>query len=727
MVNKFINRSVFNRYLISYIAIFLIPILIITTLVLGKFSNILENEIRERDKSTLLLSSSNLKNEIESCHKIIDILSGSEEITPFSYSNDVYKAITLIKTLGRYSTTNAFIDNIFISFYEYEYIYSNSSAYKMDSFLSICGSDDSIDADLKSAFTSLTSPKIIYDKEANSTYYALPYIVNSEIVGTISFKLNSTKILSLISTETNSESIVLIDSFGNIANINNSISTINDEYLKYLDKNKDIISKEGYSLESINSNTMFASTIDASNLYFLSIKSSKNLLIKLDNVKILLILAILLTFIIGIIIIRFLLKTNYKPISQLNDLSKKMYKDNTSNEAYNEIEYIKSTLTYLNERNSELEYQFYENLPIRQNFQLNKLINGEIHESKDFLIECEDVNLSLSASFHMIITVKSTVKSLSLLSLLEKYDMHILNSEYEFIISSDASGLSIYLIGLSTSSHSFEGKYKLSKDLIVSFGSIQNDLPLLARSYIDSRNHLDFNEDYQENKNMQFFISKYDVILNDINTLFISSNFKTAFDKTNYLISELNNEDLPFKLIRNIYFELVIIINSFLDKNNHLISYTSINLTTLYQMDSKESLKELFTETLNEISNLLENLNNKPAPKLSVATIQICIDENYTDYSFSLQLVADKFGVSLSYLSQFFKEKTGSTVLDYITTLKMDKAKELLLTTSLPLKDIAEQVGYINVSSFIRRFKQLSGMTPGEYKKLKSNYTKENL
>lgn len=719
MLKNFLNRSVFNKYLVSYISILLIPILIITTLVLGRFSTILEDEIREKDKSMLLFSSSNLKNEISTCHKITDVLSSIDEISPFTYSEDVYGAITLIKKLGKYSSTSSFFDKIFISFYEDDYIYSDSSAYKMNTFLNTYGSDSNIDTKLKSAFTSLSSSQLIYDDADNITYYVVPYIVNSDIVGTVGFKLNPKSIFNIVSTGTSSEVTALIDSFGNIANISDSDAIINDEYLTYLYENKDTISRNGYSLESMHGNTMFVSKIPNSNLYFLSIKSSKDLLLKLNSVKFLLLLAILITFLIATIIIRFLLNATYKPISQLNDLSKKMYKDNSNNEDYNEIEYIKSTLTYLNERNSELEYQFYENLPIRQNFQLNKLINGEIHESKEFLLECEDVNLYLSSAFHMIITVKSNDKYLSLLSLLEKYDMHIFNAEYEFLVNSDASGLSIYLVGLTSNTLSFEGKYELSKDLIVSFGAIQDNLPSVARSYIDSRNHLDFNDSSQENKNMQFFINKYDVILDDINTLFVSSNFETTFNKINYLILELNNEDLPFKLIRNVYFELVIILNSFLDKNNHLINYTSIDLTILYQMDSKESLKELFTETLNEILNLLENLNNKPAPKLSVSTIQSCIDENYTDYSFSLQLVADKFGVSLSYLSQFFKEKTGSTVLDYITTLKMDKAKELLLSTSLPLKDIAEQVGYINVSSFIRRFKQVSGMTPGEYKKTK--------
>ena len=70
-------------------------------------------------------------------------------------------------------------------------------------------------------------------------------------------------------------------------------------------------------------------------------------------------------------------------------------------------------------------------------------------------------------------------------------------------------------------------------------------------------------------------------------------------------------------------------------------------------------------------------------------------------------------------LSQFFKEKTGQNVLDYSTDFRMERAKKLLSDPKLTLKEISQQVGYYNVSSFIRRFKQLNGVTPGDYRKQK--------
>ncbi|WP_458785134.1 helix-turn-helix domain-containing protein [Vallitalea sediminicola] len=54
---------------------------------------------------------------------------------------------------------------------------------------------------------------------------------------------------------------------------------------------------------------------------------------------------------------------------------------------------------------------------------------------------------------------------------------------------------------------------------------------------------------------------------------------------------------------------------------------------------------------------------------------------------------------------------------DYTTSLKIEKAKDLLVSTKMTINQIAEEVGYNNVTSFIRRFKQLIGTTPGRYRK----------
>ncbi|MBD2865511.1 helix-turn-helix domain-containing protein [Paenibacillus oceani] len=84
----------------------------------------------------------------------------------------------------------------------------------------------------------------------------------------------------------------------------------------------------------------------------------------------------------------------------------------------------------------------------------------------------------------------------------------------------------------------------------------------------------------------------------------------------------------------------------------------------------------------------------------------------------SLEQVADKLNLSRGYLSTYFHEKTGQTFSDYVNGLRMQRAKEMLSETDTLIQDIAGQVGYQNVNSFIRMFKRMCGLTPGEFRRI---------
>ena len=81
-----------------------------------------------------------------------------------------------------------------------------------------------------------------------------------------------------------------------------------------------------------------------------------------------------------------------------------------------------------------------------------------------------------------------------------------------------------------------------------------------------------------------------------------------------------------------------------------------------------------------------------------------------------LQNIADAVRMSISSVSSIFKEEMGSTVYDYLTTLRIEKACELLQDSSLKIADIAGLVGYQNENSFIRTFRKQKSVTPGKYR-----------
>ncbi len=96
--------------------------------------------------------------------------------------------------------------------------------------------------------------------------------------------------------------------------------------------------------------------------------------------------------------------------------------------------------------------------------------------------------------------------------------------------------------------------------------------------------------------------------------------------------------------------------------------------------------------------------------------VMFWIEENYQK-KFSLDALAAELGKSRSYLSRRFHAETGEHTHDYLNTIRLRRACELLLHSTLPVSEIAGQVGFTEVTYFISSFKKGIGETPLQYRK----------
>jgi two-component system response regulator YesN len=83
----------------------------------------------------------------------------------------------------------------------------------------------------------------------------------------------------------------------------------------------------------------------------------------------------------------------------------------------------------------------------------------------------------------------------------------------------------------------------------------------------------------------------------------------------------------------------------------------------------------------------------------------------------TLQSLSEIAYVHPAYLSKLFKEKTGSNFIDYLTSVRIEKAKVLLRDISLRVYDISDMVGYSSPKHFSKLFKDTTGLTPRDYRK----------
>ncbi len=107
-------------------------------------------------------------------------------------------------------------------------------------------------------------------------------------------------------------------------------------------------------------------------------------------------------------------------------------------------------------------------------------------------------------------------------------------------------------------------------------------------------------------------------------------------------------------------------------------------------------------------SKLIERLKN-------IALEWVKTGQQSSPYTWSAHL-AEQMGMEYTYLTHLFSQETGNTLENYIISIRIELAKDLLRNENLLMTDIASQLGYSSLAHFSNQFKKEMGMTPTEYR-----------
>jgi AraC family transcriptional regulator len=141
---------------------------------------------------------------------------------------------------------------------------------------------------------------------------------------------------------------------------------------------------------------------------------------------------------------------------------------------------------------------------------------------------------------------------------------------------------------------------------------------------------------------------------------------------------------------------------------------------------SREPAANLFIETLLNAASarILRNYAKvrypfSGPPRLTDGQLRVAIDYIHDHIRESLELgsIARAAGLSEFHFARLFKAATGVSPFQFVTRTRMERAKQLLRKTRLPISEIAERVGYQKPSHFSARFHAVSGCGPDAYRK----------
>ncbi len=134
----------------------------------------------------------------------------------------------------------------------------------------------------------------------------------------------------------------------------------------------------------------------------------------------------------------------------------------------------------------------------------------------------------------------------------------------------------------------------------------------------------------------------------------------------------------------------------------------------LFKLETLEDMKKVIIDYLIAISRYISEKRNKKSRNV-IEQIKNIINKRYNE-NITINDIAKEVYLSTTYLCMIFKQETGETVNDYITKVRIERAKELLKDPQNKLYDICYSIGYIEPGYFSKIFKKHTGLSPTEYR-----------
>lgn len=699
------TKTFFHRFIIL-----LLTVLISLGVLICTSARILSRSIFQSEQEQLRPLEQMLSAEFYNASEIVKSLEIYEDVRPFYLQHFPSKATSLIRTLNSHFTNNNIVDEIFLHFFCDEYFYSTKTSYSMRSFMNLFNLSDENGQNgawlLQKMHEAQSTDDTFYlygvstrksasqSDDSRSILYVYPYEVDGIVVGSVLFQISESKLNAWVGNNEMQNTYIFNHSrmFLNAERPINSIAEkLSDNWITAqmqhaVEGHSNALVQKGYHV--------FYGAIADTGLYYIRFAVRPPSLILLNALQI-----FYLCFIIFVLICsRIFFLYGMKEIKKRKDM------------------YMRSR-EFLSKEIERLQRDIKE---AQKNSFLQKLLNGDFPEETALFSQASSLSLTLTADYHFVLIggeefyAENSIKALSpsFGQLRYLYSVHI-------------DDMNIWIAGIDQFL-----PHKLLCEICnfkhVSVGKMFENCSQIHQSYEEAKNHWAITMHFQDyvhqlDQIVERSLEPYERICVQLESGELD-NFPMSVQ---LLMDQWKQAALPQNVQYPMWQKLLLLTDSALHKMYPEYKSIPLDAKEVIFIEDSEQLLELINQRLSAFTRLHKEKRRFQAPALTLEAVLEFIDQSYNSENFSLQLLADHFEISLSYLSLYFKENYGETLLNYYTGLRMEKAKKLLDTTSLPLREIVSAVGYSNVSSFIRRFKQLYGVTPRSYRRMSADKNSE--
>lgn len=443
----------------------------------------------------------------------------------------------------------------------------------------------------------------------------------------------------------------------------------------------------------------------------------------------------------GIILSLILSKTNYQPVRRLFE---KIVEEDTlmkeEDRRGNEFEIITSRWDDIHNKNEELNALINRQRPMVVASCLKRILKGRYRtkEEMDGMLKSANINLGYRYSFVFLLPFPADGeyeedRSISILSVLTNdvkpfahmYGLDMLKDEGIAVIvnceekEAGAEKKDIRIVTADFISQRLQAAYGM--DIPFYAGRIYEDLMDINRSFLEAtaiaadynmlgtKKLILFEEIGHEEQNVQYPVLEQALYIQCLK----QANEEAALKALENMIKEI--EPLKsFIITQCLCFDIINLTIKTIDQLKGF-ELKNVDLRKVANFTNLAEFQEKMTGLASEICRQFAEFKENRTKELRTGILDY-VNRHFHENNLGLEIVAEEFSLTANYLSRFFKQETGCSFIQYVTMLRMDRARELLVNTNKQIKDIVTEVGYIDVANFVRKFKNYEGLTPGQYR-----------
>lgn len=741
------KSSLFFKYLLSYMLILCIPLVITGIFIFGYFNRILENELNEGNLSMLRQINNVVDSQVLEFNKISNQIFNNYKLKPHALNKSTYAKMEAIQELKNYSIGNDFIHNLSLYVKNTNFIISAAGTYDAPNFINFAYNYENWEYDdFIRDVNELQKPAFrysenVYTSSPNCSSRLITYMVpGSQSTAIFMIDENKLKNMMTLKNARGYENTIIADKDANI------VASVYDWPFLYSEAFSGIIcntGEKGTGIAEIQDIGYFYSYVKSTitGWIFVTMIPERVALMPVFNVRQIAICAWVLIVVLGSLIIYIITNYNYNPLLDLRKLAEEKLGQHM--DGRNEIQVVESVINRMADNGMELKKTLNNSkLALKESLLLD-LLKGRFESAVRFNSMGKDIGLCITKPvYNVSIFYSKQFKDMN------NNQKAVIINEIEDLMPEGvegygrdgiAEGTIIFVIAMGSHDadllksvlqnikNTMSNKHGFN--ITIGAGSSCDAMGQVGRSYLEAVTAIDYKFILGENKIIFFNeivikgsgnIKYPEKELKDIQIYIKQGNIECIENALNTIVKGIKESDMPIVIARCICFD---IINSVLKVVNEtglsaiMADKDYFNIEDLNHFNTPEELTDIIigvcTDLCGEIRKSKESRNFSLKEKL----IQY-IEKNCDDQNFCVKSMADDFGMSQSYLSRFFKDQTGQTLSEYQLYLRMEKAKYYLKSTNEPIRNIVSMIGYCNEASFVRLFKKMEGITPGEFRKL---------